>query len=379
MTLESTEARREATLARIARPSLSSLPSRSAVERSTPGFGNDGSSVRTRASNREAIAPGPGDDRLVRHPEPIQRPVERLREHLERLGLLLGDVGVGQRISPPLREAELGHRLLDRQLEPAVDERLHQVADRAGVHRLHRRLHRRSAGHQDHRQIGVDHVRGAEHRDPIVSRHHHVGDDDIEGGAGHQVDRLARAGGGGDLVSAPPQQARIAAGHEDFIIDNQDRAGRTGRHGLSQCTPLAGASVWIFTPPHGYSRRRGSALTCLTDSCTDGLSSAQKRLDLRFDEDHHLERQRRPRARGQIFDWFASSGRTWSACRRSRPRSTRCRRPRRARGLLVLLARGQGLLGGRRCTSARRLSGAAGLLPSRFDHENRIACASWGT
>ena len=108
-------------------------------------------------------------------------------------------------------------------------ERLHDVVERAVLHRLDGRLGRAKRGHEDDQLPGIDRADVLQRLDPAHPAHADVQEDDVRRAGLHVGDRLLAARGGGDVVIARGQHPRERVTDLGVVVDDQDR-GLGGRH-----------------------------------------------------------------------------------------------------------------------------------------------------
>ena len=139
-------------------------------------------------------------------------------------------------------EPHVLERLVDRQLELLRAHGLRDVVDRPRLDRLHRVLDGRVAGEHDDRHVVPLALEHREELEPRDAGHPVVGDDQVDGIALEQVQRLGDVPGAECLVPGPPQRLLDDHAHGRLVVDVQNgrhasnlgqEGGRAGGHELS--------------------------------------------------------------------------------------------------------------------------------------------------
>jgi hypothetical protein len=90
---------------------------------------------------------------------------------------------------------------LDAFLQEVHRERFLEIVTRAPSERGDGGFERRVRGHHDHRGAGIEDTGSLEHFEPIETRHHDVGDDDVELLLFDAAQRFFAVPGGGYAVA----------------------------------------------------------------------------------------------------------------------------------------------------------------------------------
>ena len=174
---------------------------------------------------------------------------------------LADDVGVGVLLGELFLEtlvlggeAALLERLVHREDDFLVLERLGDVVEGAVFHRLDGPVDGREGGDDDDRQVGTGDAHGPEGVDAADAGEHHVEDDQVDlfGGV-EDVQRFFTAGGGDDVEPLAPQHDFEHVSQDFFVVDDQDshvwnqEAGKQAT--ASVLSPLTTAYCLRIVPP----------------------------------------------------------------------------------------------------------------------------------
>ena len=117
-------------------------------------------------------------------------------------------------------------RVLDRGPELVEPERLGDVVEGAGPHRVDRRLDRPERGDDHHRHARIARPHLGQQIAALHARHHLIGHDDVDRRVVEMAQRLGAVGGGPHLVARLAQLLLEPGAHLDVVLDHQHRARR---------------------------------------------------------------------------------------------------------------------------------------------------------
>ena len=151
--------------------------------------------------------------------------IERMRDRLVELVDL---DGVAQLHVLQAQPAHAGCARKHRQQGGELD-RLQHVVERAGLHRLHRRLDRAHAGHQHADEVRIDLARGGQQRHAVHAGHHQVGQQQVVVRVAQRAQRVLAVGESRGLVAVASQRVAQRPHRPRLVVDDQD-ARRSGAH-----------------------------------------------------------------------------------------------------------------------------------------------------
>ena len=153
---------------------------------------------------------------------------------------------------PPLQIAVLifempqPQRILHRQQQLIRRHRLLEKINRPQPRRFHRHFNRRLAGHHHHRRAHSRSLQFFEQRDPVFSRHHHVGKNQIKTLRLRKLQRARSIVANGRFVVGQSECAGERRERIRVVINNKDIGFR--RHGsYASCLCFSGSASFSFS------------------------------------------------------------------------------------------------------------------------------------
>ncbi len=173
-------------------------------------------------------------------------------------------------------QRSLRQRPVDVQLQLVQAQGLGHVVVGAALDRLDRGVDGAERGHHDHRHLGVDRARCAEHVEAVDFLHAQIGDDQIGQISLGDGDRLGAAARHLHLVAQIGQLVTDDAGHLQMVVDDQDPPlfRHTRSSGASSQPAPVHPSRAVRARNCGRLAKRGYAIGGGTATATDTLRSS---------------------------------------------------------------------------------------------------------